>query len=119
MAESKKVNISDNTNKPSPSGRIKPNDSADTKSPDRLWKDAIDKYAKEYDISSRQLESASEFDEKENGVQKARKLFQQGRHPPTRARQAEEAIGGCLDWIESTVQFASGCTPDGVYDRVS
>lgn len=86
------------------------------KNPDELWREAIDDYVKKYGIKIKQLESAGHFDDAESGADKAKQLFENSRHPLNKRGKAAKVVGESLDWIKSTVNFVSGCAPDGVSD---
>lgn len=92
----------------------KPGQETSTKTPDILWKEAIIKYTAENNITVKELELAGRFDDADTGVDKAAKLFKDSRHPKDKKDKVITAVGGCLDWIDTTVDFLKDAVPDGV-----
>jgi pyruvate/2-oxoglutarate dehydrogenase complex dihydrolipoamide acyltransferase (E2) component len=72
---------------------------------DTIWKQAVEKIAKENNINVDKLQQAGTFKDADSGIAKATKLFENSRHPKDKKDKAMTAVGGCLDWIDSTAGF--------------
>ncbi|EXJ75437.1 uncharacterized protein A1O5_02133 [Cladophialophora psammophila CBS 110553] len=84
-----------------------------SKTPDILWKEAVQRFLDENHIRIETLELNGDFGDADDGVEKASKMFQRARHPKNKTDKVIKAVGGCLDFIDGTVDFLKDSVPDG------
>ncbi len=87
---------------------------ATTKTLNILWQDAITKLTQENKVTIQQLELAGNFEGAPSGVEKASQLFAAARHPKDKTDTVVTVVGGCLDWVDTAVDFLKDAVPDGV-----
>ncbi|KAJ5519269.1 Tetratricopeptide-like helical [Penicillium expansum] len=83
-----------------------PEETPKTKSVDEIWSEAMEEIAKDYSLSSKDLEK---WDGKlgygETGTEKAQALFANSRHPGDKKDKVTKAVGNCLEWVENGLGF--------------
>lgn len=84
-----------------------------------LWTEAIKSFTTENNITIEQLEVAGEFQDADNGVDKATELFKKARHPKNKTDKVVTAVGGCLEWVDTAVDFLKDAVPDGVRHSIT